>query len=113
MLDLQFSGSGAPNLGTAGGEQTMAAEFILQIGFLMLLPLFAEEALEFGLRNAIGNQIRQQLSLRLLYPFFQERTKAAISAVQEPRDVSRGVPPSLDAGLDYSHRPPRGTGTPL
>ena len=43
----------------------------------MMLPLFAEDALEFGLRTAIGNQLRQQASLRLLYTFFQERTKAS------------------------------------
>ena len=77
MLDVQFAGDAIPNLGTSGGEQTMSAEFLLQIGFLMILPLVAEEALDMGLRNALGNQFRQQLSLRLLYAFFQERTKAS------------------------------------
>ena len=54
----------------------MNAEFLLQIGFLMVLPIFAEEFIEFGLRYALGTQVRQQLSLRLVYTFFQERTKS-------------------------------------
>ena len=75
--DLQFTGPVLPNQGTSGDAKGMSAEFVLQIGFLMLLPIFAEETLEFGVKYAIGTQVRQQLSLRLLYTFFQERTKAA------------------------------------
>ena len=50
--------------------------FLLQLGFLTLLPLVAEEWLEFGLRHAVSNFLRQQLSLRLLYTLFSERTRA-------------------------------------
>ena len=49
---------------------------MLQLGFLTLLPLIAEEWLEFGLRHAVSNFFRQQLSLRLLYTLFTERTRA-------------------------------------
>lgn len=82
MLDVQYSyGSTSaqplPNLGTAGGSSVLGAEFLFQVGFLMMLPLFCEEAVEFGLRHAFSSQIRQQLSLRMFFTFFQERTKAA------------------------------------
>ena len=41
----------------------------------MLLPLFTEEWLEFGLGRALRTQLRHMLSLRPLYTFFLERTK--------------------------------------
>ena len=59
MQDLQFTGYEIPNQGTKGDEQTLGAEFLLQIGFLMVLPIFAEEVLEFGLRlYVIGRFLR-------------------------------------------------------
>ena len=41
----------------------------------MLLPLFTEEWLEFGLGRALRTQLRHIVSLRPLYTFFLERTK--------------------------------------
>ncbi|KAL1523264.1 hypothetical protein AB1Y20_018214 [Prymnesium parvum] len=77
MHDLQFSQEEhEPNFGTRGGEDAFNAQFIFQLGYLTILPLFAEEWLEFGGRHAMSNLIRDQSSLRLLYTLFSERTRA-------------------------------------
>ena len=43
MHDAQFVDSDKPNYGTPGSSQTFGSIFLLQLGFLMLLPLFTEE----------------------------------------------------------------------
>ena len=48
MHDLQFTDEGKPNFGTQGREETFNAQFLFQLGFLTLMPLIAEEWLEFG-----------------------------------------------------------------
>lgn len=50
--------------------------FLLQLGFLTLVPLIVEEWLEFGLKRAVSNFVRQQITLRLLYTLFLERMRA-------------------------------------
>ena len=43
----------------------------------MMVPILAEETLEYGIRHALSTQLRQLLSLRVLYTLFLERTRAS------------------------------------
>ncbi|KAL1498898.1 hypothetical protein AB1Y20_013420 [Prymnesium parvum] len=50
--------------------------FLLQLGFLAVLPVIVEECIEVGFGHAMLNFVRQQLSFKLLYTLFQERTRS-------------------------------------
>jgi len=78
MLDLKSTEQGKPKFGMRGGEESCDAQFLVQMGFLTLLPLFAGECLEFGLHHAASSLIRQRLSLRLLYTLSTDHARAFV-----------------------------------
>ena len=62
---------------TGGGtEQVYAAEWFVQLGFVLVFPFFLEYAGSYGLLAALKEIVQQLLGFKFLFTIFQERTRA-------------------------------------
>jgi len=58
-IELYFEDGKAFDLLTPGEENTLSAEWTLQLGLLLTWPLFIELWAQFGLKYAIKNIVKQ------------------------------------------------------
>ena len=62
--------------GAQGDTQVYSAEWLIQLGFIMIWPLFLEYWGMSGLLGALKEVARQFISLKILFTVFVERTRA-------------------------------------
>ena len=69
-------GEGYFDLTGGGKTQVYTAEWFVQLGFVLIFPLFLEYWGTMGMLNAFKEIVRQLLGMKFLFTLFQERTRA-------------------------------------